>query len=139
LDKNIQLRKGLFVTGLFESLGGAGAVDVVVDTFYRKVLLDDRISHFFEDIDMDRQRAKQKSFLTMAFGGPHAYSGKDMKEGHAHLVRMGLDDTHVDVVIELLGETLREHQVPEPMISQVASIAESVRNDVLGREPRASA
>ena len=38
------------------------ALDAAVDVFYRKVLTDDRISHFFDDVDMDRQIAKQKSF-----------------------------------------------------------------------------
>ena len=120
-------------TPLFEQLGGQAAVEAAVDAFYRKVLADDRVSHFFEGVDMDKQRAKQKAFLTMAFGGPHNYTGKDMRDGHAHLVRMGLNDTHVDVIIELLGGTLRDLGVKDDLINQVAAIAESTRNDVLSR------
>ena len=120
-------------SSLFEQLGGAGAVEAAVDRFYRKVLTDDRVSRFFDGVDMDRQRAKQKAFLTMAFGGPHNYTGKDMREGHAHLVKNGLDDSHVDAIVELLGSTLREMGVAEDLIGQVAAIAESTRNDVLGR------
>ncbi|MDX1982573.1 MAG: group 1 truncated hemoglobin [Bryobacteraceae bacterium] len=118
---------------LFEQLGGQDAVEAAVDNFYRKVLADDRVSHFFEDVDMDRQRGKQKAFLTMAFGGPHNYTGKDMRAGHAHLVAKGLNDSHVDAIIELLGATLREMGVAEDLIGQVAAIAESTRNDVLSR------
>jgi hemoglobin len=118
---------------LYEQLGGQPAVETAVDIFYRKVLADDRISRFFEGVDMDKQRAKQKAFLTMAFGGPHNYSGKDMREGHAHLVKMGLNDSHVDAVIELLGGTLKELGVKDELIGQVAAIANSVRGDVLGR------
>ncbi len=118
---------------LFEQLGGQGAVELAVDNFYRKVLADDRVSRFFEGVDMDKQRAKQKGFLTMAFGGPHNYTGKDMRTGHAHLVKMGLNDSHVDAIIELLGATLKELGVKDELISQVAAIAESTRNDVLDR------
>jgi len=118
---------------LFEKIGGEAAVDAAVDIFYRKVLSDDRISAFFEGVDMDKQAAKQKSFLTMAFGGPHNYTGLDMRLGHAHLVERGLNDSHVDAVIEDLGATLRELNVAEDLIAQVAAIAESTRNDVLGR------
>lgn len=118
---------------LYEQLGGQAAVDAAVDIFYRKVLCDDRISGFFEDADMAKQAAKQKAFLTMAFGGPNNYSGTDMRHGHAHLVKKGLDDQHVDVVIELLGETLKELGVKDELIAQVAGIANSVRNEVLGR------
>jgi hemoglobin len=120
-------------TSLYEQLGGEAAVNAAVDVFYRKVLSDDRISQFFDDVDMDRQIAKQKGFLTMAFGGPVAYTGKDMRAGHTHLVQRGLNDSHVDAVIELLGESLRELGVAEPLIAQVAAIAESARKDVLNR------
>lgn len=118
---------------LYEQLGGAAAVDAAVDVFYRKVLADDRISEFFEDTDMDHQIAKQKSFLTMVFGGPVAYTGKDMRSGHAHLVARGLNDSHVDAVIELLGASLREVGAPEELVVKVAAIAESARADVLNR------
>jgi hemoglobin len=119
---------------LYEQLGGEAAVNAAVDSFYRKVLVDERISRFFEGVDMERQHAKQKAFLTVAFGGPNNYSGKDMREGHAHLVKeMGLSDEHFDAVVELLGATLQELGVADDLIEQVAAIAESTRNDVLGR------
>lgn len=68
---------------LYEQLGGQPAVEAAVDSFYRKVIKDDRIKQFFDGVDMDRQIAKQKAFLTMVFGGPAHYSGKDMRDGHA--------------------------------------------------------
>src|SRR5215203_752048 len=118
---------------LYDELGGEAAVDAAVDVFYRKVLTDDRVSAFFDDVDMYRQVAKQKAFLTMVFGGPVAYSGKDMRVGHAHLLQRGLNDSHVDVVLELLGESLREIGAPEHLIAKVAEIANSARADVLNR------
>lgn len=118
---------------LFEKIGGEAAVDAAVDIFYRKVLADDRINQFFEGVDMVAQAAKQKSFLTMAFGGPNNYSGKDMREGHAHLVAKGLNDSHFDAVMDNLGTTMQELNVPAELISEAAAIAESTRNDVLGK------
>ena len=118
---------------LYEKLGGEAAVNAAVDVFYRKMLTDDRVSGFFDDADMDGQIAKQKAFLTMAFGGPNNYTGKSLRDGHAHLVEKGLDDTHVDVVIEHLGATLKELGVPDEDIAEVAGIANSVRDDVLSR------
>jgi hemoglobin len=121
------------MTTLYENLGGAAAVDTAVDIFYRKMLADDRVSSFFDDTDMDRQAAKQKAFLTMVFGGPNNYTGKDLREGHRHLVKRGLNDMHVDVVIEHLGATLKELGASDADIAQVAAIANSVRDDVLDR------
>jgi hemoglobin len=121
------------MSSLYERLGGAAAVDAAVDIFYRKVLADDRISRFFDSVDMETQAAKQKAFLTMAFGGPNSYTGKDMREGHKHLIEKGLNDSHVDAVIELLGATLKELGVKDEDIAEVAAIANSARDDVLNR------
>lgn len=121
------------MANLYEQLGGDNAVNAAVDIFYRKVLADDRVNPFFDDTDMDRQVVKQKAFLTMAFGGPHNYTGRDMRVGHKHLVEQGLSDEHVDIIIALLGESLQELDVPEELIAQVAAVAESVRDDVLSR------
>ncbi len=118
---------------LFEQLGGAAAVDAAVDIFYRHVLNDHRINRFFDNTDMDQQAAKQKAFLTMAFGGPANYSGTDMRTAHAKFVKMGLDDSHFDAVVENLAKTLQELDVPEELIKQVAAVAETTRDDVLGR------
>lgn len=118
---------------LYDRIGGEAAVNAAVDIFYRKVLADDRINSFFENVDMDTQAAKQKAFLTMAFGGPHNYTGDDMRKGHAHLVEKGLNDSHFDAVMENLGATLQELNVPGDLIAEAAAVAESTRADVLGK------
>ena len=118
---------------VYDKIGGEAAVNAAVELFYRKVLADDRINGFFENTDMDKQSAKQKAFLTMALGGPNNYAGEDMRKGHAHLVERGLNDSHFDAVMENLGATLQELGVPDDLIGEAAAIAESTRNDVLGK------
>jgi hemoglobin len=119
---------------MYETLGGAPAIDAAVDIFYRRVLADAYIRPFFEGIDMVKQAAKQKAFLTMVFGGPNKYTGKDMREGHRHLVKkMGLNDSHFDHVLAHLRSTLAELGVGEGLIQTVIDTAESTRNDVLDR------
>jgi hemoglobin len=113
---------------LFEQLGGFPAVDAAVDVFYRRVLLDPRISHFFDDTDMDAQREKQKAFLTMVFGGPHEYAGKDLRKAHA---RMSLDHRHFDAVAEHLQAALAWLEVPAPLVERVMALAGGTRSDVL--------
>ncbi len=119
---------------LYERLGGAEAIDVAVDKFYRRVLSDPYITRFFEGVDMEKQAAKQKAFLTMAFGGPNNYTGKDMREGHKRLVHeMGLNDSHFDHILCHLRSTLAELGVDEATIAEVIEVAESTRDDVLDR------
>ena len=119
---------------LFEQIGGEAAVDAAVDLFYRKVLTDDDLAPFFETVDMEEQHKKQKAFLTMAFGGPNNYTGKDMTKAHAKLVKMGMGEKHFDLVMKHLGATLTELNVPAELINQAAGIAMSVKDDVLKGE-----
>jgi hemoglobin len=118
---------------IFDKIGGEAAVDAAVDIFYRKVLTDDTINDFFDTVDMDAQHAKQKAFLTMVFGGPNNYSGRDLREGHAHLVAKGLNDDHFNAVAGHLQATLEELNVPGDLIIEVMTIAGSTRDDVLNR------
>ena len=118
------------MTTLFERIGGEAAVDKAVDIFYDKIMADERIKSFFENIDMFAQARKQKLFLTMVFGGPSDYAGRDMRSAHAG---MGIDDGHFDAVVENLAATLAELGVSDEDISEVAKIAESVRSDVLNK------
>eukprot|EP00386_Alphamonas_edax_P005593 GDKI01018151.1.p2 GENE.GDKI01018151.1~~GDKI01018151.1.p2 ORF type:complete len:241 (+),score=83.87 GDKI01018151.1:2-724(+) len=120
---------------LYDRLGGSAAVDAAVDIFYEKVLADKRIKHFFAKTDMVKQRAHQKAFLTVAFGGPNKYSGRSMSAAHKHLVeQQGLNDSHFDTIVELLAATLKQLGVPEKDIKEVGAVAESVRDDVLCRD-----
>jgi len=121
------------MASLYETLGGASAIEAAVELFYRKVLADSRISQFFDGVDMKRQMAKQRAFLTLALGGPSNYTGKSLRAGHAHLVARGLNDSHFDAVVENLGATLKELGVGEAQIAEVAKLLDGTRNDVLSR------
>jgi truncated hemoglobin YjbI len=118
-------------TSLFDRLGGAPAVQAATEIFYRKVLADPILAPYFEDVDMDRQIAKQAAFLTMALGGPSSYTGRDLRTAHAGLT--GLSDEHVDLVIGHLARTLSELGVASSDIAEAGAIAASVRDDVLNR------
>ncbi len=118
---------------MFDRIGGTPAVDVAVELFYRKVLGDDSISHFFDGVDMDDQRAKQKAFLTMVFGGPNDYTGKDLRTAHAPLVDKGLNDAHFGAVAQHLQATLEELGVPANLVNDVMTVAASTKDDILNR------
>lgn len=113
---------------LYENIGGSAAVDAAVDIFYRKVLADDRISMFFDTVDMAGQHAKQKAFLTMAFGGPSQYTGKDLREGHKS---MNLTEEHFAAVGGHLLSTLEELNVPKEYSDEVMAIVIGAKDDVL--------
>jgi hemoglobin len=118
---------------LYDRLGGEAAVEAAVVSFYEKIMADELLSPFFEHLDMDAQIKKQISFMTMAFGGPSRYTGKDLRTAHAKLVAGGLHDKHFDAVAEHLRLTLDELGIDATTTSEVLDIVGGTRRDVLNR------
>ncbi len=116
---------------LYQQLGGKAAINAAVDIFYKKVLADERINYFFEDVNMKKQHNKQKAFLATALGGPEPWTGKDMRAAHKNLP--DLKESHFNAVAENLQATLVELKVPEKLIGEVMTVVGSVRDDVLNR------
>jgi hemoglobin len=113
---------------LYQRLGGHAALDAVVDAFYVKVLADERIKHYFADVDMGKQGRRQKAFLAAAFGGPTPWVGKDLRKAHAGLK---LSEADFNAVAENLVKTLQDFKVKQELIDEVVAIALSVKQDVL--------
>lgn len=121
---------------LYERIGGDAAIEVVVDRFYRKILMDNSLKHFFDDINMIEQLKKQQNFLKMAFGGfgaDHPYSDDFLRSSHLRLVAQGLNDKHFDRVMMHLKESLEELDVPTQEISTMVDVLESTRDTILNR------
>jgi hemoglobin len=116
---------------LYHKLGGKPAIDAAIEAFYVKVLADARVKHYFEDINMKKQRRKQKEFLSAAFGGPIPWLGKDMRKAHAHLP--GLNETHFNAIAENLQTTLTELKIKPELIRQAMAAAGSLKPAVLNR------
>jgi len=47
-------------------MGGESAIKEMVDDFYRDVLADEIVSHFFDHTDMEKQRRHQTAFISYA-------------------------------------------------------------------------
>jgi truncated hemoglobin YjbI len=100
-------------------------MDIAVDLFHRKLLEDDLVGRFFDDVDMAAQRLKQKSFLAMAFGGPYQYSGVEL------VSKMGMEARHFDRVSAILKETLEELKIGAAEIEEVMQVIETTREAIL--------
>jgi hemoglobin len=118
---------------LFERIGGDSAVRATVMKMYDKILADEKLAPFFENIDVDALRHSQMAFVTYAFGGPNHYSGQNMRIAHKNAVSKGLSDEHFDLVAGHLKKSMEELNVPEELISEVLAIVGATRNDVLNK------
>lgn len=118
---------------IYERIGGEAAVAAAVPRFYEKVMADPSLAHYFHGLDLDAQIDKQIAFMTMAFGGPNGYTGRDLRSAHAKLLKKGLGDAAFDAVASHLGATLQELGVDAGLIGEVLDIVAHTRNDVLSR------
>lgn len=62
------------------------------------------------------------------FGGPKEYSGRSLREAHAHLEIM---EEHFTAVAENLQTTLEELDVPADLITEVMEIVGSTKAEIL--------
>lgn len=119
---------------LYVSVGGEKALQLLVDVFYRKILMDARVAHFFDKTDMPRLYKHQKMFMTMVLGGPDEYNGRSLGEAHRDLVqRHGLKEEHFDIVAGHLSAALMELGVEEDLRTQIMELVGSTKDEVLGR------
>src|SRR5258708_22219638 len=118
---------------LYEEIGGEASVDAALDKFYPRILGDARVSCLCAGVDMARLRTHARAFLTMAFGGPNSYGGRDLRTAHARVRGQGLNDTLFEVFMGHFRATIEELGLPQPKITEIVSIAEGGRSDVLNR------
>ncbi len=116
---------------IYEKYGGFGTVSRIVMRLYDRILDDDNLGPFFDDIDMPRLIDHQTKFVASLMGGPASFTD-------AHLIgaHRGLDihDKHFDRLVELVGETLSEFNVEDADNKTVQGAIES-RRSVLVKDP----
>lgn len=91
---------------VFERYGGFARISKVVLDFYDRLLEDDDLAPFFEEIDIPRIVDHQTKFIAMLLGGPASYTDEQIRLLHRNLA---IGDAHFDRMKEVLGETLADH------------------------------
>ena len=117
---------------LYERLGGEPAIGAIVNEFYDRVLADDRVNHYFDDVDMADQRSHQTKFLSAVTGGPIRYEGEEMATAHEELA---ITAAEFDTVATHLDEALRAFDVDDADREAVMEAVAGFEDDVVGGPP----
>jgi hemoglobin len=115
---------------IYGEIGGREAVEAVVDDFYDRVLSDEQLLPYFEEFDMDELRAHQVQFISAVAGGPVDYTGRDMREAHAHL---DIREEDFDAVATYLERALRENGVRDENVAAIMDEVADLKAPVLNR------
>lgn len=113
---------------LFDTIGGADAVEKVVDLFYDRVLADPALAGYFEGRDMDRLKRHQRLFVGQALGAREPYPGQTMERAHSGLAVTG---EAFDLVVGHLAAALAEAGVDAPTIGTIAEALLPLKPDVV--------
>lgn len=113
---------------MFTRIGGADAVRVAVDRFYRSVVDDPALAPYFDDVDLVRLKRHQALLLTQLLGGPAEYAGRGLAEAHA---RLGVTGAHFDLVGAHLTGTLAGLGAGPDVISAISATLADVREDIV--------
>jgi hemoglobin len=122
------------VEDLYELIGGRSTIEAATELFYIKVLQDDSLRPFFERVDMAHLRSRQAMFVSMLLGG-RVYTGKDIRDAHAHSRNHGLNDAHFDLFLNHFRAALEGVGVKPENAEKVMKRLESKRGIVLERPP----
>lgn len=114
---------------LFESLGGAKGVRGAVDDMYDRVLADEELAPFFENISMDRLRRMQTTFVASMIDGPVRYTGAELSQVHRHLK---ITRHHFSRFCGHMADALEARNVDPELIDQVLARLATYSDKVTG-------
>ncbi len=109
---------------LYEKYGGFSTVSRIVMTLYDKLLDDDDVGPFFDDVDMPKLIDHQTKFVSSLMGGPASFTDTHIQNAHKHLT---IYDDHFDKLKELIAETLGEFDVTDEDTETVLAAFEQRR------------
>ena len=115
---------------LYERLGGAEGISVVVDHFIDEISFDRRIYPFFKDSDIERFRNKFSEQLCAVSDGPCIYSGDDMPTVHTG---MNISETDFNRVVELLQKAMADSGIPYTDQNRLLQRLAPLRGEMLHR------
>ena len=117
---------------LYERLGGAPAIEAVVDELYRRILDDPELVPFFTRVNLRSQKGRMLAFVAMVTGGPNEYRGRDMKTAHQ---RHAIENRHFDLVAGHLVGALEWAGADPVAADDLVSAVAGLRADVVTVKP----
>jgi hemoglobin len=121
-------------TSLYARLGGAYAIATVVDDFIERLLVNDvlnanpRIKAARDAVPKAGLKYRVTELVCMVTGGPCKYTGRTMKDSHAHLQ---ITAAQWDAMAADFKVTLDKFNVPAREQNELFAIVGGTRGDIV--------
>lgn len=119
---------------LYDRLGGVYAIATVVDDFIDRIMDDPRLNAN-PKVDEAHHRVSRAGFkylvteqVCWATGGPQKYTGRSMRDSHAHL---DITPTEWAAFLDDFQQTLTRFGVPQAEQRELFAIVESTHSDIV--------
>lgn len=122
------------VKSLYDRLGGAYPIAVVVDDFIERLLVDEALNANPAINDARERVPKQglkfhvTTLVCQVTGGPCKYVGRDMKTSHAHL---NITSNEWQAMLADFRKTLDKFNVPAVEQDELVAIVNSTKADIV--------
>ncbi|WP_338549416.1 group I truncated hemoglobin [Roseovarius phycicola] len=116
---------------LFDKYGGFSTVSKIVLTLYDRLLEDDDVGPFFDDVDLSRLIDHQTKFVSSLMGGPASFTDDHIERAHRG---MQIEDHQFDRLKEIVAEVLTDFEVDAPDIETIVGAFEA-RREILIEKP----
>jgi len=119
---------------LYDRLGGTYPLAVVVDNFIELLLVNNvlnanpAIKAARDTVPAPGLKFHVTALMCQATGGPCKYTGRGMKEAHAHL---NIGEKEWQAMIADFVTVLNKYKVPAKEKEELAAIADSVKKDIV--------
>jgi hemoglobin len=119
---------------LYERLGGAYPIAVVVDDFIERLLVNDTlnanpaIKEARHRVPAPGLKFHVTTLVCQATGGPCKYVGRDMRSSHAHL---HISEKEWQAMLADFNRTLDKFKVPAPEKNELIAIVNSTKSDIV--------
>lgn len=127
---------GKKLPSLYERLGGAGSIAVVVDDFIDR-LNEDEVLNKNPAIASARSRVAPAhlkfhvtTLMCQVTGGPCTYVGRSMKDSHA---KLGITSAEWKRMADVFVAVLDDHKVPKETQAELLAIVSTTRQDIVTR------
>jgi len=123
---------------LYDRLGGIHAVASVVDDFIERLLADpvvtknEKVVSALGRISKPGLKYLVTEFVASATGGPQKYTGRSMKDSHAHLA---ITEDEWGAAVKDLLATLEKFNVPKQEQNELVAVVATTKGDIVTAKP----
>jgi hemoglobin len=115
---------------LYRGLGEQAGITRIVEGMLLNAARNPRISHHFDDIDIERLRDKLVEQLCVEAGGPCEYSGDSMEESHKGL---NIDRGDFNALVEDLIDAMDAEGIAVPLQNRLLARLAPMREQIIER------